>query len=452
MSDSKGPRPRTLAYYTGDGVNYWPDQATMAVPQAFEAVVVQGWEPPAPFITPETQVSTFGSCFALRITEHLIQKGYKANKASSDQDAQFVFMSNWGAGLNNTFTLEQQFRYAFTDWVPAPTQWLDRDGNPVDGARWKTELTAFFHKTEVFILTLGLAEIWRDTVTGEAMWGTTLQKDYEAGRHVFGVTSVEDNYRNLQSIVRMVKEHRPGAKIIFTLSPVPLLATFRKVSCVTANEVSKSILRVAVDMLMRDEHPDVFYFPGYEMVRVLSKDPYHPDGRHVAPRFVGPLVNSFLDIYGVGVRPDVPPPMFVGCTDPSSTRAFAASLAQATGRNAVELRDPDFGITCEQILNHASAPTIFHGPHLPLQSIRLWQVFPKSRMVWVTSDDATLAPPEGWERALYWAQEHLLKEPSPYSKAANRATRRTTQVNPDRSLVLQSLDLARAQAFLRGTP
>ena len=50
-----------------------------------------------------------------------------------------------------------------------------------------------------------------------------------------------------------MRRHNPRAHIVFTLSPVPLNATFRGVSCVSANSVSKAILRVAVDELLREE-------------------------------------------------------------------------------------------------------------------------------------------------------------------------------------------------------
>jgi hypothetical protein len=96
------------------------------------------------------------------------------------------------------------------------------------------------------------------------------------------VSSVGENVANLREIVRLIRKHVPRAAIVFTLSPVllsadgllhqvpallllprmtsdclphqvPLAATFRGVSCVTANAASKAILRVAVDELMREE-------------------------------------------------------------------------------------------------------------------------------------------------------------------------------------------------------
>ena len=46
---------------------------------------------------------------------------------------------------------------------------------------------------------------------------------------------------------QMIRKNNKNASIIFTLSPVPLKATFRNMSCTVANSVSKAILRVALD-------------------------------------------------------------------------------------------------------------------------------------------------------------------------------------------------------------
>ena len=45
-----------------------------------------------------------------------------------------------------------------------------------------------------------------------------------------------------------MRKHVPHASVVLTLSPVPLAATFRGVSCVTANAASKATLRAAVDV------------------------------------------------------------------------------------------------------------------------------------------------------------------------------------------------------------
>src|SRR6185437_3960544 len=72
-------------------------------------------------------------------------------------------------------------------------------------------------------------------------------------------------------------------------SPIPLTATFRNVPCISANAVSKSILRVAVDELYREispADPALFYFPSYDVIMYLFRNAWELDRRHVRPKFL----------------------------------------------------------------------------------------------------------------------------------------------------------------------
>ena len=93
----------------------------------------------------------------------------------------------------------------------------------------------------------------------------------------------------------MIREVKPAAPIIFTLSPVPLMATFRPVSCLTASSVSKAILRVSIDELMRTFSADerLLYFPSYEIVKDCFADPYLDDNRHLKWEVVSFVMETF---------------------------------------------------------------------------------------------------------------------------------------------------------------
>ena len=108
-------------------------------------------------------------------------------------------------------------------------------------------------------------------------------------------SSYEENLANLVRIRALIRSARPEAKVIFTLSPVPLMATFRPVSCLTASSVSKAILRVAIDQLMRDNADDraLFYFPSYEIVKDFFVDPYEEDNRDPTPEIVRFIMTTF---------------------------------------------------------------------------------------------------------------------------------------------------------------
>jgi hypothetical protein len=63
-------------------------------------------------------------------------------------------------------------------------------------------------------------------------------------------------------------EHNPACRILVTVSPVHLWATFRKdLDVISASCNSKSTLRAAVDEFAA-HHENVYYFPAYEMATI----------------------------------------------------------------------------------------------------------------------------------------------------------------------------------------
>jgi hypothetical protein len=120
-------------------------------------------------------------------------------------------------------------------------------------------------------------------VTGGVLWRAVPRDKYDPARHRFRVSSVEENRANIRVIYDLIRTYRPDAKVIFTLSPIPLVATFRPVSCITANSVSKGILRVALDDVLRDigQEGHAFYWPSYEIVTDIFDWQWMPDRRHV---------------------------------------------------------------------------------------------------------------------------------------------------------------------------
>jgi hypothetical protein len=136
-------------------------------------------------------------------------------------------------------------------------------------------------------------------VTGDVYWRAIPRSKYNPSRHGFKVSTVAENFDNLNTIYRIIRERRPNASIIFTLSPIPLVATFRPVSCITANSVSKSILRVAIDELYRAHSDDkkLLYFPSYEIVKEYYNNAYQSDNRHVKMAVVDKIMNIFAENY-----------------------------------------------------------------------------------------------------------------------------------------------------------
>jgi hypothetical protein len=65
------------------------------------------------------------------------------------------------------------------------------------------------------------------TVTGQVLWRAVPKDKFDPNIHGFKVSSITENVNNLTKIVQLVSQYVPNATIVFTLSPVPLRATFR---------------------------------------------------------------------------------------------------------------------------------------------------------------------------------------------------------------------------------
>ena len=265
-------------FFRGDTTNFHPNNTRINRMKNALDSAAKGWMPSAPFIGPETNLVAFGSCFAANISNHLNSIGYSV---ATKQD-KTAYISNMGDGIVNTFAILQQFDWAWENRTPATDLWHGYDAQEFgydENVRLATK--AIFDKAEVFIITLGLSEIWYDEPTGEVFWRSVPTNKFDPTRHKFRVSTFAENYRNIERMRELIRQYNPGASIILTLSPIPLAATFRDVGCVSANSSSKAILRAVLDEFMRQtDDPKLFYFPSYEVIMDLFQAKFGPDRRH----------------------------------------------------------------------------------------------------------------------------------------------------------------------------
>jgi hypothetical protein len=229
------------------------------VPRLFEEHILPGHVPERPLLDERDPVITLGSCFASELRDFLDAAGFSATNF-------------WvPTGLNNTFALVD-----FLNWCVNgdSTNRGYRYERGVDGdiKEWTPETERQDYERQLrsagcFVFTLGLAEVWEDKGSGEVFWRGVPERIFDAKRHVFRLSTVDENEANIVRLVELVRSVNKDAVIVLTLSPVPLLATFRGISCLTADTVSKSVLRVAIDNAMRRALPKVYYWPSFELVR-----------------------------------------------------------------------------------------------------------------------------------------------------------------------------------------
>jgi len=248
-------------------------------------------------IGPDTKVTAFGSCFAENITKHLSTIGYNLAKDRAPE----IYVSSIGEGLVNVHSLLGQFEWALEGVDPPQGLWHGYRAEEYGcDERIREQTRQVLLDTEFFVVTLGLSEIWYDQETGGVFWRAVPQRHYDPTRHRFRVCSMAETKAALARIREIFGKYIPGAKLLFTLSPVPLAATFRPIGCVTANSASKAILRAALDEMFREAdgvNSDLFYWPSYEIVSDLFFCRFGSDGRHPHKEIIDFIMQLFEAVH-----------------------------------------------------------------------------------------------------------------------------------------------------------
>ncbi len=276
------------------------------------------------FIDKQTKIVSAGSCFATEIARWLQLRGFNYLVAESDtpddqsynvpdgQDGVANASAAWGI-IFNTPAFRQLVGYAFGEWERPEIVFNLSDRILMDPFRenvhFKTvedyERNRPIHRSaarrvlteaEVLIITLGLNEVWFFRPDGSAF----SRNPWRSAPSLIEarVPSVAENVDELEELYRILKRHNPGVRLIVTLSPVALHATFQhdEMHIIEANTLSKATLRLAADEFCR-RHDDVHYFPSYEMVMTCIQDPWDPDQRHVSRKAIDRVMQMFQHMF-----------------------------------------------------------------------------------------------------------------------------------------------------------
>jgi hypothetical protein len=256
-------------------------------------------------IEKQTKITSMGSCFARNIAICLINRQYNYLVTESPFEEA---SAHWNQ-VFNTACMRQIFEYTFNDdWSPLVRWWTkgqmvqepfrrnilyNKETCRQDFAHHLEKSYKALTEAEVIILTLGLIETWRDKRDKMTYYRVPSPDHYDPDIHEFYVQNIQDCQTDLNEIHGLLKQYNPQAKIIITVSPVPLFATFRMdVDVVTANTLSKSTLRVAAEYLSQNCE-NVYYFPSYEIVTQAIPNPYEDDNRHVTKETIKKVMNVF---------------------------------------------------------------------------------------------------------------------------------------------------------------
>jgi len=290
-------------WFRGEHCNYNPNLENMRDTDAVTDHVLAGWIPAEPTITHKTNIIAFGSCFATHITNWLANREFNLLNRKDGAWGE-TYIARFGEGMANSHAILQQFEWALEGKAFTEELWHDKNANSYDDneairLHTKSALLA----SDFFIITLGLSEVWCDKASGDVFWRAVPQDKYDPEKHVFRVSSHSENLANIQRIYQLIRAHRPKAKVMFTLSPVPLVATFRPVSCITANAASKAILRSALDEFLRAQQPtdaNLHYWPSYEIAMDVFSNRWCDDRRHIKPKILDFIMTAFEHSWCVG--------------------------------------------------------------------------------------------------------------------------------------------------------
>lgn len=137
---------------------------------------------------------------------------------------------------------------------------------------------ALIGQPAVYMITFGTAYVYRWKENGEIV-GNCHQ--IPADRFTRERLTVEEIVKEWEEIISLIKNDNPGSNFLFTVSPVRHLKDGAH-----DNQLSKSILHLAIDHLQQRFPDNVCYFPAYEVMmdelrdyRFYDNDMTHPSSQ-----------------------------------------------------------------------------------------------------------------------------------------------------------------------------
>ncbi len=282
------------------------------------------WDP-IPLLRTE-RVATAGSCFAQHIGRNLRLRGANymdcepAPPVFRDENEarRFgfgVFSCRYG-NIYTTRQLLQLFQEAFGMRQPAEMVW-EKQGRFFDAlrpgidpvgqassddviaerARHLAAVRSMFETLDLLVFTLGLTEGWESLADG-TMFPTapgTIAGHYDPAQYALRNLRYAEVIADMEAFWALLKSVNPGARMLLTVSPVPLVATATGQHVLPATIYSKSVLRAVAGDLAAD-HDDIHYFPSFELI---SSHPsrgmfFEPDLREVNNFGVNLVMGQFF--------------------------------------------------------------------------------------------------------------------------------------------------------------
>lgn len=245
----------------------------------------------------DDKVATAGSCFAQHLTRAMKQNGFSIlDVEPPPRMLERKYHSDYGFNLysarySNIYTVRQLLflvKEAF-GLLENPDPVWTKNGRYYDSMRPAVDpnglespnevkllrtihlkkVKQMLQEMDVFIFTLGLTETWEYKNSG---WVFPTVPGSIAGtfdNKIYSFVNFDYNkiYSDLKELFNILEKHNNSSNLryIFTVSPVPLTATYSTEHILSANTYSKSILR-SIAGYLSETHSNIDYFPSYEII------------------------------------------------------------------------------------------------------------------------------------------------------------------------------------------
>ncbi|MCJ2020670.1 GSCFA domain-containing protein [Methylobacterium sp. E-065] len=281
-------------------------------------------------ISSDDRVATAGSCFAQRVAAALRASQFNyyvtetAPAGMSHAQAQALQYGTYSARYGNLYYTRQfvqLFDRAYGIFEPELTAWERADGRFVDPFRPRIQPGGFasadevraardahfaavrrlFETLDVLVITLGQTESWRWRADGAVLplapgvaGGT-----YDPALYAFVNVCVAEVIDDLNGFLDRLWRVNPSARVVMTVSPVAMVATYLDQHVMTSNCYSKSILRAAAGELCAARGDKIVYFPSYDLITSSANAGryYDEDQRTINDAGVRHVMRQFLGTF-----------------------------------------------------------------------------------------------------------------------------------------------------------
>lgn len=269
---------------------YWKPAVADPYPLSIKDLYVKRFS-----ISRNDGVATCGSCFAQHIGKRLHRSGYNymdvepVSVGMPSDEAKTLGYGIYSARYGNVYTsrqLLQLYKRAFSE-IEFDEVWTNKEGKFVDPFRPNlcgegfasaedvlkeqrdhlANVRRMFESLNVFVFTMGLTETWANRKTGAAypICPGVTAGTFDPHEHEFLNLDYATILDEMESFLVALRTVNPTAKVLLTVSPVPLTATAEDRHVLLSTMASKSILRAVADQLYR-LHEYVDYFPSYDII------------------------------------------------------------------------------------------------------------------------------------------------------------------------------------------